>query len=81
MKKIKQAFLGGELVPKGVVKWFDLERGFGFILTDDGTDVFFHASSVEGGDYVILDESDKVEFELVEKEKGKPKAINVYRID
>lgn len=68
-------------MPKGVVKWFDPERGFGFILTNDGTDVFVHASSVEGGDYVILDEGDRVEFELVEKEKGKPKAINVYRID
>ena len=64
---------------KGTVKWFDPERGFGFILSENGEDVWFHESSVQSGDYVILDLGDKVEFEQVEKEKGKPKAINVFR--
>lgn len=67
-------------MPKGVVKWFDPERGFGFILSEQGDDVFVHASAVQGGSYVVLDQGDRVEFELVEKEKGKPKAVNVYRV-
>jgi CspA family cold shock protein len=66
---------------KGAVKWFDPERGFGFILSEDGEDVFFHQSSVQGGDYVVLDQGDRVEFELAEGEKGKTKATNVYRTD
>ena len=65
---------------KGIVKWFDPERGFGFILTDEGDDVFVHQSAVQSGDYVVLDQGDRVEFEIVEKEKGRPKATNVYRI-
>lgn len=65
---------------KGIVKWFDPERGYGFILTDEGEDVFVHQSAVQSGDYVILDQGDRVEFDIVEKEKGRPKAINVYRI-
>ncbi len=67
-------------MPKGTVKWFDPERGFGFILSDDGTDVFLHQSAIQGGDYVVLDEGDRVEFEIVEKEEGRLKAINVFRL-
>ncbi len=67
-------------MPKGIVKWFDPERGYGFIATDEGKDVFVHQSAIQSGDYVILDEGDRVEFDIVEGEKGKPKAINVYRI-
>ncbi len=68
-------------MPKGTVKWFDPERGFGFILADDGTDVFLHQSAIQGGDYVELDEADRVEFDVVKKEDGRLKAINVFRID
>ena len=73
--------LGGITMPKGIVKWFDPERGFGFILAEDGTDVFFHQSSIQGGDYIVLDREDRVEFEMAEGEKGKQKAVNVFRTD
>ena len=66
---------------KGAVKWFDPERGFGFILSEDGEDLFFHQSSVQGGDYVVLDEGDRVEFDIAQGQEGKQNAINVYRIE
>ena len=77
---INEAEQGGKMA-KGAVKWFDPERGFGFILSEDGEDLFFHQSSVQGGDYVVLDEGDRVEFDIAQGQEGKQKAINVYRIE
>ncbi len=63
---------------KGTVKWFNSRKGFGFINSEDGTDVFVHFSALAGEDdeYKTLNENDKVEFEVTEGQKG-PQASNV----
>ena len=63
---------------KGTVKWFNSRKGYGFINSEDGTDVFVHYSALagEGDEYKTLNENDKVEFDVVEGEKG-PQASNV----
>ncbi len=60
----------------GVVKRFNDQRGFGFIGRDTGDDVFVHHSAIEGEGFKTLNEGEKVEFNVVEGEKG-PKALNV----
>ncbi len=60
----------------GKVKWFNARKGYGFIATPDGRDVFVHYSSISGDGYKSLDEGDPVTFEVVEGEKG-PRAENV----
>jgi CspA family cold shock protein len=64
---------------KGVVNWFNNTKGYGFIGRDDGPDVFVHYSAISGEGYKALQEGDKVEFEIVEGEKG-PQAANVTKI-
>lgn len=63
---------------KGTVKWFDNRKGYGFINSEDGEDVFVHYTAIEGDDdnYKSLNEEDKVEFKVVEGKKG-PQAENV----
>jgi len=67
---------------KGTVKWFNSRKGFGFISSEDGNDVFVHFSALAGGDdeYKTLNENDKVEFEVTEGQKG-PQANNVVVIE
>ncbi|MFX1395106.1 MAG: cold-shock protein [Promethearchaeota archaeon] len=61
----------------GIVKWFNGRKGYGFITSDEGADIFVHFSAISGDDdYKSLHENDKVEFELVEGQKG-PQANNV----
>lgn len=56
---------------QGTVKWFNGEKGFGFIAPDDGSkDVFVHFSSITGNGYKSLDENQRVEFDVVEGQKG-----------
>jgi len=65
---------------KGSVKWFNAEKGFGFISRADGEkDCFVHHSAIEGGGFKSLDEGEQVEFDVVEGQKG-PAAANVTRI-
>jgi len=63
----------------GVVKWFDNERGFGFISAGDGKDVFLHHSNVkEKGNAKDIHEGETVSFDIVNDKKG-PSAINVQK--
>ncbi len=63
---------------KGTVKWFNSSKGFGFINSEEGNDVFVHFSALAGedDDYKTLNENDEVEFDVVQGEKG-PQANNV----
>ena len=63
---------------KGTVKWFNSRKGYGFITSEDDTDVFVHYSAVESNEsgFKTLYEGDKVEFEVVDGQKG-PQASNV----
>ena len=55
---------------KGTVKWFNAEKGFGFITTDEGNDVFAHFSQIQIDGFKTLEEGQAVEFEVVEGDKG-----------
>ena len=54
----------------GRVKWFSDQKGYGFIVTDEGQDVFVHYSNIEGTGFKTLDEGQEVEFNVVEGDKG-----------
>ena len=60
----------------GTVKWFNPDKGFGFISREDGDDVFVHFSAIQGEGYKNLDENQKVEFDVTQGPKG-PQAANV----
>ena len=60
----------------GTVKWFNPEKGFGFITQESGPDVFVHFSSIQGVGYRNLEENQKVEFDVTQGQKG-PQASNV----
>ena len=62
----------------GKVKWFNIQKGFGFILQDSGEDVFVHHSCIAGTGFKVLQEGETVSYELVQGEKGF-KAQNVQR--
>jgi CspA family cold shock protein len=65
---------------QGTVKWFNGEKGFGFIAPDDGSkDVFVHYSNITGSGYKSLEENQRVEFDVVAGQKG-PQAENVRGI-
>lgn len=63
----------------GTVKWFNAEKGYGFISTDEGEDVFVHFSAIQGEGFKALEEGQKVQFEVVEGARG-PQASNVTKI-
>ncbi|MCS5735808.1 cold-shock protein [Herbiconiux daphne] len=64
----------------GTVKWFNSEKGFGFISPDDGgADVFVHFSQISGSGYRNLEENQRVEFDIEAGQKG-PQAANVFPI-
>jgi CspA family cold shock protein len=63
----------------GTVKWFNGQKGYGFITRDSGGDVFVHYSAIEGQGFRNLEEGDRVEFAVEQGQKG-PAAANVRRI-
>ena len=64
---------------KGTVKWFNAEKGYGFISIENEGDVFVHFSAIQADGYKSLEEGQEVEFDVVQGEKG-PQAANVCRI-
>ncbi len=64
---------------KGTVKWFNNQKGYGFISDEEGNDVFVHYSGLNMEGFKSLDEGQKVEFDVVNGEKG-PQATNVNKI-
>ena len=60
----------------GTVKWFNPDKGYGFITQENGPDVFVHFSAISGEGYRNLEENQKVEFEVTQGQKG-PQATNV----
>jgi CspA family cold shock protein len=64
---------------EGKVKWFNAEKGFGFIEKEEGGDVFVHFSAIQGEGYKSLDENERVQFDVVQGNRG-PQAANVVRL-
>jgi len=63
----------------GTVKWFNSEKGYGFITTEDEIDIFVHFKAIQGEGFKTLDEGQKVEFDVVEGDRG-PQAENVVKL-
>lgn len=64
---------------QGRVKWFNAEKGYGFIEREDGGDVFVHYSAIQEDGFKALEEGQEVEFEIVDGPKG-PQAANVVKL-
>ncbi|WP_410984216.1 cold shock protein CspC [Bacillus cereus] len=64
---------------QGRVKWFNSEKGFGFIEREDGEDVFVHFSAIQQDGYKSLEEGQQVEFDIVDGARG-PQAANVVKL-
>jgi CspA family cold shock protein len=68
------------MAQQGTVKWFNAEKGFGFITPEEGgADLFVHFSAIQGSGFKSLDEGQRVSFESAQGQKG-PQAINVTKI-
>ena len=63
----------------GTVKWFDADKGFGFISTDDGKDIFVHFSAIQTDGFKTLAEGDVVEFDVIDGDRGQ-QAANVTKL-
>ena len=66
-------------MPQGTVKWFNDQKGYGFIAQESGPDVFVHFSAIVGEGFRTVAEGQKVEFEIVNGPKG-PQAANVRKV-
>ena len=67
-------------MPQGTVKWFNSDKGFGFITPDDGAkDLFVHYSEIQGSGYRSLEETQRVQFEVEQGAKG-PQAVGVTAV-
>lgn len=70
---------GGIGMSTGKVKWFNAEKGYGFITSEDGKDVFVHYSAIQSDGYKTLDEGASVQFDVTESDRG-PQASNVVKL-
>ncbi|HET9327314.1 MAG TPA: cold shock domain-containing protein [Candidatus Eisenbacteria bacterium] len=70
---------GGDGRRQGAVKWFNSSKGFGFIQTEQGEDLFVHFSAIQSDGYRSLTDGDRVEFDVVESNKGR-QAANVIKV-
>jgi CspA family cold shock protein len=66
------------LMEHGTVKWFNAEKGYGFITREDGSDVFVHFSAIQGDGYKTLEEGQGVTFDVEQSDRG-PQAVNVVK--
>ncbi len=64
---------------QGSVKWFNPEKGYGFIEKEDGNDVFVHYSAIQEEGFKTLEEGQQVEFDVIEADRG-PQASNVTKL-
>ncbi|RED65608.1 cold shock domain-containing protein [Cohnella lupini] len=64
---------------RGTVKWFNAEKGYGFISIEDGNDVFVHFSAIQSDGFKTLEEGQAVEFEITQGNRG-PQASNVVKL-
>ncbi len=78
---VKYLSRGGEKqeMAKGKVKWFSNQKGYGFITSEDGKDVFVHHSAIKGEGYKTLEEGQEVEFDVTQGPKGE-QATNVSKL-
>jgi CspA family cold shock protein len=63
----------------GTVKWFNSDKGYGFISTEEGKDVFVHFSAIQSEGFKSLEEGDKVEFDVTDSDRGET-AANVVKL-
>lgn len=70
--------VGGSIV-QGTVKWFNSEKGYGFIQVEGGNDVFVHYTAILGEGFRTLEEGQRVQFDIVEGQRG-PQAANVEKL-
>ena len=64
---------------RGKVKWFNNQKGYGFITAETGSDVFLHHSAIQGDGFKTIDEGQEVEFEVAQGPKGE-QAVNVVKV-
>jgi cold shock CspA family protein len=77
--QLRDIELGKLMKEQGTVKWFNNEKGYGFISRNSGSDVFVHHSAIQGGGFKSLNEGDSIEFEVAQGPKG-PQAQNVVKL-
>jgi len=76
-KRIRSDAQGGNNMNKGIVKWFNADKGFGFITGENGQDVFAHFSAIQADGFKSLDEGQAVTFDTEEGQRGM-QAVNIY---
>jgi len=67
-------------MPEGTVKWFNPDKGYGFISREDGDDLFVHYSEIQGEGFKTLEEGQAVSFEVTQGQNGKMQASNVTKV-